>query len=48
LFGFERARGICTRSPDSIAQEAQAFGQQDDITVLTVSLAAAPVLSARA
>jgi Stage II sporulation protein E (SpoIIE) len=43
LFGFERARGIVTQSPETIASNAQAFGQQDDITVLTLSLAAAPV-----
>jgi serine phosphatase RsbU (regulator of sigma subunit) len=45
LFGFERARGISTQSPESIAQQAQAFGQEDDITVLTLAFAAAPALS---
>jgi hypothetical protein len=48
LFGFERARGISGKSPESIAQEAQAYGQQDDITVLKLSMAAAPVLQAQA
>jgi phosphoserine phosphatase RsbU/P len=48
LFGFERARMIAARPPESIAQEAQAFGQQDDITVLTLSITAAPALTAHA
>ena len=39
LFGFERARTIATHSPESIASEAQTFGQQDDITVLTLRFA---------
>jgi serine phosphatase RsbU (regulator of sigma subunit) len=37
LFGFERTRGISTQSASSIASAAQAFGQEDDITVLTVA-----------
>ena len=37
LFGFERARAISTQSAEQIAQAAQAFGQQDDITVLTLT-----------
>jgi serine phosphatase RsbU (regulator of sigma subunit) len=36
LFGFDRTRDLSTRSADQIAQAAQHFGQQDDITVLTV------------
>jgi Stage II sporulation protein E (SpoIIE) len=36
LFGFERARMISTQSPESIANEAQAIGQEDDITVVSV------------
>lgn len=38
LFGFERTRQISKRSAHQIAEEAVAFGQQDDITVLTLSL----------
>ncbi|HTV82819.1 MAG TPA: PP2C family protein-serine/threonine phosphatase [Acidobacteriaceae bacterium] len=37
LFGFDRTRQISTRSAEQIARAAQAFGQQDDITVLTIS-----------
>jgi hypothetical protein len=36
LFGFERAQQISNRPADVIAHTAQAFGQQDDITVLSV------------
>jgi serine phosphatase RsbU (regulator of sigma subunit) len=39
LFGFERTRQISSRAAEQIAEAAVAFGQQDDITVLTVSLA---------
>lgn len=37
LFGFERARNISHQSASSIAAAAQSFGQQDDITVLTLT-----------
>lgn len=37
LFGFERTREISGRPADEIAGVAQAFGQEDDITVLTVA-----------
>jgi hypothetical protein len=37
LFGFERTAEISTLSADFIALTAQAFGQDDDITVLTLS-----------
>lgn len=37
LFGFERARTISVQSAESIARAAQQHGQQDDITVLTVT-----------
>jgi hypothetical protein len=40
LYGFERTRAISMQSADSIASTAQAFGQEDDITVLTVARAA--------
>lgn len=37
LFGFERTRAISANSARDIADAAQAFGQEDDITVLTVA-----------
>jgi serine/threonine protein phosphatase PrpC len=37
LFGFDRARVLSTASAEKVAQEAQAFGQEDDITVLRVA-----------
>jgi serine phosphatase RsbU (regulator of sigma subunit) len=39
LFGFARAAAISTQSADSIAHAAQEFGQEDDITVLTLARA---------
>jgi sigma-B regulation protein RsbU (phosphoserine phosphatase) len=36
LFGFERTRAIASQSAQSIADIAQRFGQEDDITVLTL------------
>jgi serine phosphatase RsbU (regulator of sigma subunit) len=36
LFGFERTRALSTQSAEAIAAAAQAFGQEDDITVLTI------------
>lgn len=36
LFGFERTGAISGQSADAIARAAQSFGQEDDITVLTV------------
>ncbi len=36
LFGFDRARVVSVQSPSAIAEEAKAFGQEDDITVVTV------------
>ena len=41
LFGFDRTRVISQRSAEQIAVEAQRFGQQDDITVLTLTRLAA-------
>ena len=38
LFGFERTREISGRSAEEIALAAREFGQEDDITVLTVTL----------
>jgi serine phosphatase RsbU (regulator of sigma subunit) len=44
LYGFERTRDISTQSARDIAAAAQAFGQEDDITVLTIArLAVSPV-----
>jgi hypothetical protein len=43
LYGFERTRAISTRAAEEIASEARAFGQEDDITVLTIGLAPVPV-----
>lgn len=37
LFGFDRTAEISRRPAEEVAQTAQAFGQQDDITVLTVT-----------
>ena len=36
LFGFERTAAISTQAAEEIARTAQQFGQEDDITVLTV------------
>lgn len=38
LFGFERTRRISGASAEEIARAAQAFGQEDDITVVRVAL----------
>lgn len=43
LFGFERTRGISRASASEIAAAAQRFGQQDDITVLTLTFAGVAV-----
>ena len=44
LFGFDRTRQLSSRAAQQIADAAVAFGQQDDITVLTLSLAPAPAI----
>lgn len=36
LFGFERTQSISTESANQIAKTAELFGQEDDITVLTL------------
>ena len=46
LFGFERTRAISKQHCGEIAHAAQRFGQEDDITVLTVTLASTGVLHA--
>jgi serine phosphatase RsbU (regulator of sigma subunit) len=38
LFGFKRTAEVSGQSAESIAQAAQKFGQEDDITVLTLTL----------
>lgn len=43
LFGFDRAHAISKQSAQQIASTAQAFGQEDDITVLTLAFAPAKV-----
>ena len=45
LFGFERTRQISALAAQQIAQAAVTFGQQDDITVLTLSLAPAHAIA---
>jgi hypothetical protein len=43
LYGFERAAALSLQTSEAIANAAQAFGQDDDITVLTLSYAGIPV-----
>ncbi len=42
LFGFERTRVISLKAAKEIAQAATEFGQEDDITVLTLSYVGVP------
>jgi hypothetical protein len=42
LYGFDRTRAVSMRAAQEIASEARAFGQEDDITVLTIGLAPVP------
>ena len=46
LFGFDRTAAISNQSAEEIAHAAQQFGQEDDITVLTLAFAPAEVLHA--
>jgi hypothetical protein len=46
LFGFERTAAISSQAAEAIAELAQRFGQEDDITVLTLTLMAAEVAHA--
>lgn len=41
LFGFHRAQAISNQSANSIASAAQSFGQQDDISVLSITFSPA-------
>jgi serine phosphatase RsbU (regulator of sigma subunit) len=45
LFGFDRTRDISRQTAEQIAEAARQFGQDDDITVLTLTLAPAGVLT---
>jgi len=46
LFGFERTAAISTESAQSIARAASTFGQEDDITVLTLTFVPVEALHA--
>jgi Stage II sporulation protein E (SpoIIE) len=46
LFGFDRARTLSVHTADHIARAAQSFGQEDDITVLTLTFAPVGVVHA--
>jgi len=41
LFGFDRTAAISAQPAEAIAHAAQQFGQEDDITVLTLRYAPA-------
>lgn len=45
LFGFERTRAISAQRAEAIARAAQAHGQEDDITVLTLERSATAALN---
>ena len=45
LLGFERTRELSIHPAHHVARAAQSFGQEDDITVLTLSMCAASVPS---
>jgi hypothetical protein len=44
LFRFERSAALSIKSAEAIANAAQAFGQEDDMTVLTLTYAATPAI----
>jgi serine phosphatase RsbU (regulator of sigma subunit) len=44
LFGFERTRALSSQPADQIARAAEQFGQEDDITVLTLTFSGAASL----
>ena len=46
LYGFERTRAISNQPAAAVADAAQRWGQEDDITVLTITFAPAEVLHA--
>jgi len=37
LYGFERSRAISNQTANTIAETAARFGQEDDITVVTLT-----------
>ena len=39
LLGFERVKALTTQSAEAIMRAAESFGQDDDITVMTLRLA---------
>jgi len=43
LLGFERTRELSIHPAHKVALAAQSFGQEDDITVLTLSMSPIPV-----
>jgi len=43
LFGFDRACALAAQSAERIAEAAEVFGQEDDITVVTLTLTGAAV-----
>ena len=45
LYGFDRTAAISTRTAEEIARAAQAHGQEDDITVLTLAFTPQPAIS---
>jgi serine phosphatase RsbU (regulator of sigma subunit) len=46
LFGFDRAARLSHKPAEKIARAAQEFGQEDDITVLTLTRELSPVVVA--
>lgn len=46
LFGFDRAKAISTQPAAAIVEAAMQFGQEDDITVVTIARAAAVATAA--
>ncbi|MDR3772528.1 MAG: SpoIIE family protein phosphatase, partial [Terracidiphilus sp.] len=46
LFGFDRAKAISTEPAATIAEVAKKFGQEDDITVVTITRSAAVATAA--
>lgn len=45
LYGFERAAALSVQPAETIAQTAQEFGQDDDITVITLTSARVPAFT---
>jgi len=47
LYGFARTQALSQKDAEEIAEAARAFGQEDDITVVTLALADETVLTTR-